>query len=417
MTTADELAAIPAFVSSLGIGLLIGLERERNPGALAGLRTFALVALIGTLCGMLSERSGSLWIIPAVLLVLGLMMIAANHKHGVAGGDAGTTTTVTVLLCFSLGALTWYGYSTLAVALALITTALLYFKAELHGAIQRLSRQDLMSFLQFAVITLIVLPVLPDQSYGPYGALNPYRIWLLVVLIAGVSLCGYAALRIAGPDHATPLLGILGGLVSSTATTLVFSRHVRSDAKAVPVAAMVILIANTVVLVRLCVIAAIVSPGVLPQLLPVLGVGALAGALLPLRSWRNLRNAQAPAMEMKNPAELMAALGFGLLYATVLVASAWMNDHVGTQGVYGLAVVSGLTDVDAITLSALHLLEGGSLRASETVRVLTLAYCANLLLKFLIVLSVGGRPLAMRVGLGFLTVFGALASVSLLDLQ
>ncbi|MGQ0696676.1 MAG: MgtC/SapB family protein [Panacagrimonas sp.] len=414
MTSADELAAIPAFASSLGIGLLIGLERERSPGTLAGLRTFALVALFGTLCALLSERSGNVWIIPAAALVLGLMMIAANQKHGVTGGDPGTTTTVALLLCFSLGALSWFGYSRLAVALALISTALLYFKAELHGVIQRLSRQDLMSFLQFAVITFIVLPVLPDQGYGPYGALNPYRIWLMVVLIVGGSLSGYVALRVAGPNRAIPLLGVLGGVVSSTATTLLFSRQVRGDNMSVPVAAMVILIANTVVLVRVCLIAAVVSTSVLPQLLPVLGVGVLAGIVLPLRSWWKLRGEQAPSLEMKNPTELLAALGFGLLFAAVLVASAWMNDRVGAQGVYALAAVSGLTDVDAITLSALQLLQDGGLDAIETVRVITLAYCANLLFKFLIVLSVGGRPLAMRVGLGFLMVFGALASVTLL---
>lgn len=414
MTSADELAAIPAFASSLGIGLLVGLKRERSPGTLAGLRTFALVALLGTLCALLGERSGNVWILPAAELVLGLMMVAANQKHGVTGGDPGTTTTVALLLCFALGALSWFGYSRLAVALALISTALLYFKAELHGVIQHLSRSDLMSFLQFAVITFIVLPVLPDQGYGPYGVLNPYRIWLMVVLIVGGSLSGYVALRVAGPNRAIPLLGVLGGIVSSTATTLLCSRRVRSAAMSAPGAAMVILIANTVVLVRIGLITAVVSVALMPPLLPVLAVGAVAGIAWPLYSWWTLRGEPAPPMEMKNPTELLAALGFGLLFAAVLVASAWANDRVGAQGVYALAAISGLTDVDAITLSALQLLQDARLSGVQTVHVITLAYCANLLFKFLIVLTVGGRGLATRVGLGFVMVLGALASYTFL---
>ncbi len=271
------LEYLPAFAISLAIGLLIGLERERTPTAKAGLRTFTLVALFGTLAALLSEQTGAAWVLTGGLLVVGGMMVAAYARVPDAGGDPGTTTVAAIVLCYGLGAMVWYGYHQLAVMLAIVITVLLYFKTELHDITKSLTRRDLISFLQFALLSLVILPLLPNQNYGPYQALNPYQIWWMVVLISGVSLAGYAALRIAGQRHGAPLMGLFGGLVSSTATTLVFSRHARNNGELVPIAAVVILLANLMVLVRLGVIAAVVSPRLLPALLPVLGGGLLAG--------------------------------------------------------------------------------------------------------------------------------------------
>ncbi|AXQ29082.1 MgtC/SapB family protein [Solimonas sp. K1W22B-7] len=407
----QELRAVPVFLISLGIGLLMGLERERKPGARAGVRTFGLTGLVGALAGLLTEASGSALLIPALLLGLALMMVFAPRAKD-DEDDPATTTTVALLLCFGLGVLAWYEHAHLAVALALVATTLLYFKTELHGVIRRLSPQDLTSFLQFAIVTFIVLPVLPDRDYGPYAVLNPYRIWLVVVLISGLGLVSYAVLRIVGQEKGTPLLGILGGLVSSTATTLAFSRHIKAQAALQPVALFVILLANLVVLLRLAVLAAVVAPTVLPELLPVLGLGAAAGLVLTWRGWRRLGGGQAPELEMRNPSEMRIALTFAAFYAVVLLAVAWLNDIAGVGGVYLAAALSGLTDVDAISLSTLNLFGRGSVDAVVVLRVIVLAYAANLLFKFGVVWSIAGVGAAKKLA----PEFGAMLAALLLGL-
>ena len=217
------IASLPehlwAFITSLAIGLLIGLERERKPDAKAGVRTYALVALLGTLAAMLGQETGSGWVLAAGMLVIGAMMMLALAVDPQQDRDPGTTSVVALMICYALGATVWFGYETLAVMLAIATTALLYFKAELHGFSRSLTAKDLISILQFAVLSFVILPILPDRDFGPYGALNPHQIWWMVVLISGVSLAGYTALRIVGPRHGPALIGFFGGLVSSTATT------------------------------------------------------------------------------------------------------------------------------------------------------------------------------------------------------
>lgn len=385
--------------------MLIGLERERAPSAKAGLRTFTLVALFGTLAALLSEQTGAAWVLAGGLLVVGGMMVAAYARAPDPGDDPGTTTVAAIALCYGLGAMVWYGYHQLAVMLAIVSTVLLYFKAELHGITRSLTRRDLISFLQFAVLSLVILPLLPDQNYGPYRALNPYQIWWMVVLISGVSLTGYAALRIAGQRHGAPLMGLLGGLVSSTATTLVFARHARGTAALVPVAVVVILLANLVVLVRLGIIAAVLSPRLLAALLPVLGGGLIVGLLGTGLLWRGLRSdGELPDLELNNPTEIRTALGFGLLYAAVLSAAAWLSDYAGSQGLYTVALVSGLTDVDAITLSSLRLFGLGKLVQNQVVTAVTLAFIANMAFKSGLILFIGGKPLARKTAVGMLAI-------------
>ena len=284
-----SLELIEAFLLSLGIGLLMGLERERNPTSRAGLRTFGLATLLGTVCGLLATRTGSPWLLAGGLVVIGMMMIAAYHRQPDAN-DPGTTSVVALLLAFCFGAMVWYGYRTSAVMLAILSTILLYFKAELQSISKALTRRDITSVLQFCVLSLVVLPILPNRNFGPYDTLNPYQVWWMVVLISGVSLAGYAALRIVGQRHGALLLGILGGLASSTATTLVYSRHASESEKLQPLSLVVILTANLVVLFRLAIVTAILQPAILQHLLPVLGSGALAGLVFVAFDWLHYRH-------------------------------------------------------------------------------------------------------------------------------
>ena len=394
----EQLSAPPhlqAFMTSLAIGLLIGLERERRSSAKAGLRTFALVALLGTLSGLLTEKTGSGLILAAGLLSVGAMIIAAYINRPDDAGDSGTTSVVAILVCFCLGAAVWFGYGTLAVMLGIATTVLLYFKAELHGLSSQLTSKDLISILQFAVLSFVILPILPDRNYGPYEALNPYQAWLMVVLVSGVSLAGYAALRLAGPQHGAPMMGLLGGLVSSTATTVVFSRHARAHAALNRTAMVVIMIASLMVLLRLTVMAAVVAPDVIEPLAKVFAGGLVLGLAVTAFGWRRLEaQGELPMPEVRNPTEIRTALGFGALYAVVLFCSAWLSDVAGTKGMYAVALASGLTDVDAITLSSLRLFSIDKLSAGQAVTAIALAVLSNLTFKAGLIVTLGGWKLA-----------------------
>lgn len=446
----NGVEALPQFLTSLAIGLLIGLERERNPWAKAGLRTFALVAVFGTLSGLISSKLGSPLFLITGLLAVTAMIIAAyiyhpgrqgdsiheerrdqrstsmnspaeqsqhpvqttqltssesvisQRKDRVNESDPGTTTVIALILSYGLGAMVWFGLAKLAVMLAIGVTALLYFKPELRGWSQRMARRDLVAVLQFGVLTFIVLPILPDQSFGPYLAFNPHQAWLMVVLISGISLAGYAALHLAGTRYGAPVLGIFGGMASSTATTLIYAKHSKNNLAMLNLAASVIVIASMVVLIRLMMVSAMVAYGALPGLLPVLTCGLLFGVLVTVYNWRKIsKQTELFIPETTNPAELHTAIGFGLLYVVVLIATAWMKDIAGSQGLYIVALVSGLTDVDAITLSSLRLFNLGQLNEHQTVTAITIAYLSNLLFKFGMVIFIGGRPLARQVAIGF----------------
>jgi uncharacterized membrane protein (DUF4010 family) len=395
----DAFGEVVALATALAIGLMIGVERERSPSAKAGLRTFALVTLFGALSAIVAQRMDSAWVIAAGVLVVGAMIVAAYHRESNLEADPGTTTVIALLVAYLLGVLTAIGERQIAVMIAIATTALLYFKPEMRGVLERFSRRDLLSVLQFAVITFIVLPFLPNHGYGPYGALNPYRIWLMVVLVSGIGLAGYIALRLVGGKRGALYVGFFGGLVSSTATTLAYSR-VGTDPAARPLATRVILIANLVVLARVVVVASFVSPAFALKLAPVLGAAIVVGALLALAFMRrNDTPEDMPVPETANPTELREAVGFGALFAAVLVLSAWLNDIAGSKGLYLVAVASGLTDVDAITLSTASLLEQGSTIPKVAVTTVAVALVSNQAVKLGFVMVRGGAGLFRAVGL------------------
>ena len=398
----NGIEAVPQFLTSLAIGLLIGLERERNPSAKAGLRTFALVAIFGTLIAMLSSKIESPWLLIAGLLVVGLMIVAAYFNQPGEDHDPGTTTVAALLLCYALGALVWYGQARLAIMLAITTTTLLYFKPELRGMTQRLTRRDLVSILQFLVLTFIILPILPNENYGPYGAFNPYQVWLMVVLISGLSLAGYVALHWGGNRYGPALLGFLGGIVSSTATTLAYARHGRDNESMLHLSAAIILIASQVVMLRLLVISTLIAPAVLSKLLLPMGTGLLFGIIVTLLGWKKLHSiADLPKPTSSNPTEIPAALGFALMYVVILLGAAWLSDLAGNKGLYAVAAISGLTDVDAITLSSLRLFELDKLSGQHAAVAISIAFLTNMLFKFGLVFFIGGRRLAKQVIAGF----------------
>jgi uncharacterized membrane protein (DUF4010 family) len=283
----------------------------------------------------------------------------------------------------------------------------LYFQHQLHDITQRLTHNAILAILQFGVLSLVILPILPNQSYGPYLALNPHHIWWMVVLVSGVSLAGYTALRLIGTHHGATLLGLFGGLVSSTATTVIFSRHARQNASLVPIARIIVLLASMVTIVRLNFVAALLAPSLWLPLAKVLNCGLLVGILLAL--WLRYQQRQAngknlPMPNITNPTELKTAITFGAMYALILVLSAWLKDIAGSQGLYFLALVSGLTDVDAITLSALHMLNANSITQVQAVTTITLALLSNMAFKCGLIIALGGRELTRSTLPGMLAI-------------
>jgi len=386
---------------ALGLGLLVGLQREKVDSVIAGIRTFALISLFGAVCAQLAKTYGG-WILVVGFLATALLITAGNLvRMQKREAEPGQTTEFAALVVFGLGAWVVTGSMAVPVVLAGAVVVLLHFRESIHGVVDRIGEKDLRATMQFVLIALVILPVLPDRDMGPYGVLNPYQIWWMVVLIVGLSLAGYVAYKLFGSGAGTVLAGILGGLISSTATTASYARRSRENADLSRLAALVIMLASTVVYGRVLVEIAAVARGWLLELgLPLaamLGVCILVSGA----AWLMGRDGDNELPQQGNPAELKAALIFGALYAAVLLAVAFARDRFGTAGLYIVAGISGLTDVDAITLSTGRLVQGGRLDPDTGWRAILLASMSNLGFKAGIVAVLGSRALLGRIALLF----------------
>lgn len=413
----DFLDAALRHGTALALGLLIGFERERHPHVRAGVRTFALVALAGSLAAMAAEAfSAGVWIAIGALVVIGAALVGA-HLADPAGeaNDFGTTTIVAAVIAYLLGFAVWQGAVEIAAAVAIVVTALLHYKPEIEGFSQRLTAEDVRSTLQFAVLTFVILPLAPDRGFGPYDAINLRHVWLMVVLVSGVSFAGYIAWRLVPAHQRIAVAGLLGGLVSTTATTLVYSRSALAQPATRASSAAIISAASLVVYARLAIITAAVAPqwfGVLARVLAIGLVASLPGVVV---LWlRARREVAGESPQFSNPANVPAALGFGLAYAIVLLASAWLNEIAGSRGLYAVAAAAGLTDVDAITLSTLRLAGSQAIGTADLGRVVAVAVIANTAFKTAITFAVGGAALGRACLVSFAPAMLALAAALLI---
>ena len=386
---------------SLLLGLLVGLQRERAEPSVAGIRTFALISMLGTICAWLGLQFGA-WVVAggligvAALFVVGYL--ARLNKHD---PDAGLTTEAAGILMYGIGAYVVVGSLPVAVVCGGVLAVLLQWKAPLHQFVARIGDADIKAIMQFVLITLIILPVLPNQTYGPFAVLNPFKIWLMVVLIVGIGLTGYLIYKLVGERAGTLLGGLLGGLISSTATTVSFARHSRRAVAGAEAAALVIMLASTTVFVRVLIEVGTVAPHSFVVLAPPLAAMLLVCGVIAFVSYRRARTRSAQPTEQENPAQLKSALIFGALYAVILLAVAAAKTNFGAQGLYAVAVISGLTDMDAITLSTAQLVEAQRLNGATGWRLILVASLANLVFKAGIVAVLGDRQLLRRVGVRF----------------
>lgn len=406
--------ALPAIqlAIALGLGLLVGLQREWVEEKPLGLRSFALITLIGALTGLYAAEAG-LWIVAVGLLVVTLAIFVHTILLAREAEVAGMTTELAGIAMYMVGAMTTTGYTVTAVVLTGVVTLLLHWKAPLHTLTRRIAPEEFQAIARFVLVTLVVLPILPDRTFGPYDVLNPFQIWLMVVLIVGLNVAGYLAKRFTGRRGGALLGGVLGGLVSSTATTVSYATRSRVDTTAAPVAVVVILIASALVYVRILLEILAVAPALLSHLLwPVVAYLALFALLIGMLI---LRFEQTSEEEVKtgNPAELSTALVFAAIYSVVVFASAAVSEHYGEAMLYPVAVLSGLTDVDAITLSVGNLFKASRIAPDAAWRLIFIASVANLLFKAGVVAVVGGQVLRCRLLplLAVLLIAGVLVTV------
>lgn len=394
---------------ALGIGLLIGLQRERAGSTLGGIRTYPLIALLGAVCGLLAVQWGGIVLAAGLVGVasLGVMASLSRLDDEQDSEMGGQTSEAAALLTFALGALLATGQYAAAVVGGAVTAVLLQFKKPMHQFAGRMTERDVRAVMHLVIVSLIVLPVLPDRTFGPFSVLNPHEIWLMVVLIVSLSLAGYVAGKLVGERAGVVLGGILGGLVSSTATTVAYSRRVRDVAggggsgEAVGVAAPVIMIASTVAALRVIVLIAVAAPSILPVAGPPLGLllllmGGVSVAMLLLggQSGGNMP-------EQENPAALKSALVFALVYAIVIFGTAAAKAQLGDQAIFAVALVSGIVDVDAITLSTSRLAAAQRVDPTTAWRVVMVATLTNLAFKAGATMVLGSRALFARIALGF----------------
>jgi uncharacterized membrane protein (DUF4010 family) len=406
-----ELPAVQ-FAIALALGLLVGLQREWVEQKPLGLRSFTLITLIGALIGLYADEAG-LWIIAVGLIAVTLGIFVHSILLAREQAVAGMTTELAGIVMYMVGAMTTTGYPIMAVVLAGIVTLLLHWKAPMHSLTRRIAPEEFQAVARFVLVTLVVLPILPDRTFGPYDVLNPFHTWLMVVLIVGLNLAGYIAMRFSSGRGGALLGGVLGGLVSSTATTVSYATRSRSEPVLVPVAMVVILIASALVYVRILLEVLAVAPSLVFSLAgPVLSFFAMF-CLIAAVLMRNAGRGAAREVKTGNPAELSTALVFATIYSVVVFLSAAVSDHFGETMLYPVAVLSGLTDVDAITLSIAHLYQNGRVTADVAWRVVFVASLANLVFKTGVVGFVGGAELRRRLVplMGILIVTGSVGAV------
>jgi uncharacterized membrane protein (DUF4010 family) len=388
------------FAIALVIGILIGLEREnaaKDDGVkiFAGIRTFALIALAGAAGAFLTDILDSPWPLVAVTIAVGGVVVAA-YVVLTRRGDFGSTSEIAALIALLLGALCYFEYLALAAALAVTTTVLLSLKPAMHNFARHVSRDDVYATLKFAVITAIVLPILPNRTFGPppFDALNPQRIWLMVVLVSGISFTGYVLMKLVNVRNGIGLTGFLGGLVSSTAVTLSFSQRSRGQPQLAQPFALAVTIAWAMMFLRVLIAVAVLNLALLAAIwLPLVAAGAALLAYAVLLYVRRGDN-PAEAVTLANPFELGPALAFGALYAAILLISRAALLYLGDAGLYLSSIIAGLADVNAITLSMAELSgRAAGLALGTAAYAVILAVLSNTLSKSILVFATGSPAL------------------------
>lgn len=393
---------------ALAIGLLMGVERgwqareSVHGGSIAGIRTFALIGLLGGVVGWFGQVLGPLALAAGFIALTAVVVASHILRAGNGEQNVGVTTQVAEITAFALGAMAAMGEGAAAAASAVVATALLGAKDTLHGWLRKLERLELRAAIKLLLISVVLLPVLPNQGYGPEEVLNPYKLWLLVVMVAGISFIGYFAIKIAGPRIGSLLTGVFGGLASSTALTVSFARMGRESPGMQPLLAAGVALANTTMYVRLWLIVFVLNRGIGERLALPLGCMAMAGLIATWVLWRAREEEGRPgAMTLSNPFELGMAIKFAALLALVMVASKLLQSWGGSAGLYLLSAGAGLADVDAVALSMAQM-GGKSVALTVAATAVTIAAFVNTGVKAALVFGLCGGLMARRIAVSMM---------------
>ncbi|MFN2381051.1 MAG: MgtC/SapB family protein [Guyparkeria sp.] len=385
------------------LGALIGLERgwskrQQEAGSrIAGIRTHALVGLLGGLAALLSETLTS-WAFPTLLLAVTAIALVAWRTRAESVRNVSITDSIGLLIVFCLGAIAVAVDVVVATAAAVVTAMILDNREEIHGLLNKLEARELDAAFKLLLITAVMLPILPNQGYGPGGVLNPYEIWWMVVLIASISFVGYFAIRMGGAEKGILFTSLFAGLSSSTALTLHFSRQSRVTGELSPLLAVGILIACGTMFPRVLLVATVIHPPMFTGLLiPVLVMTVLiyVPAFFMWRKARRGSDIGQPELK-QNPLDLTSALLFGVLLTIIMLAGEWLQNWLGDAGIYLLAASSGVADVDAINLSLTRMAED-TITVQTAVVGIIIASAANNLVKTGMAVVIGTRTLGLWV--------------------
>jgi uncharacterized membrane protein (DUF4010 family) len=408
----DSLAGL--LVAILG-GAAVGVERQRSGHAsgpdarLGGIRTFTL---LGTLAGIAGYLIESGYTMPAALLVAGALALTVAGYVRASKNDIDATTEAAALVVIGAGVLAGVGELRLSAALTTITVLLLAEKPRLHGLVARLDEPTMLAAARFAVMSIVILPLLPEGPFGPAPGIKPRDLWLLVLLFSGMSFVGFVAQRLSG-NAGYPLTGLIGGLVSSTSVTLTFARLSKSHPDQQTPLATGVVAASTVLFVRVAVAVAILDTTLLPTLAGYLAAPFVAGVIALGLGWRSLRESSAESPELKNPLQLKNAIELALLFQVVLYTVFHLREWIGESGLLAGGFILGLTDVDALTLSMTRSVGTGT-TVDAACRAITMGIIANSMMKAAIAIGIGKGRFGLQAGAALIAMAAAGAAALLL---
>ena len=398
---------------ALLIGMLIGLDRERKASErsfdeFAGIRTFPLIAITGCIPMLIAPPAGPILLAIAFLAMGAVTMLA--YRQAAVAGNIGATTEVAAIATFLLGALAGSGGLLFAGGAGIVVAVLLASKGPLERFSAAMTREEMAAMLQMAVISVIILPVLPDAGYGPWGVLNPREIWMVVVLVAGLSLAAFIAVRLLGERKGLAATGAIGGLVSSTAITVSMADRSKEAENVAVAAAAAAILASTVMALRIGVLAGLIASDVLPRLLPALIAMAIVGGVFAWIAAKRASSGETGAAPLRNPFRLRQAITFALLYAAIVLVVRAAEEYLAPSALFAVAALSAVMDVDAITIAFAK--RGPEADGWRTIAAgITLAAVVNTLVKLGIGVSRGGAAFRrwMALALGSMASAGAVA--------
>lgn len=421
MNLQNEFPEIQPFfqvIISLALGLLVGLQRQWADSPLGGIRTFSLISVLGTVCALLADNYESPY--GALIIAmgfLGTMAIMMTPRFSTANQAAfkqhrGLSSEFSMLLLYISGIIVHTGPIWLATAITGMIAVILQSKFKLHKIASRFSEKELKAIMQFVLIALVIFPIIPNRTIDTFQVINPHEIWLMVVLIVGISLVAYIIYKFYGEKSGVLIGGILGGAISSTAATLAAAKEPKKTRLGIEQNVLIILIAWTILYIRIFIEIFVVAPNFKMAWAP-LGILFTVSISSTFWFWKKLKGVKQEMSPPNNPAEFKTAFIFAILYSAILLAISIAKQKFGNQGLTVVAILSGMADMDAITLSTSKLAESGKLLVQEAWNIIIIAIISNVFFKGILTLIFGGKsffkmlllPWLITLGTGFLLFF------------